>query len=137
MKILLSYPEIRQAVEELNKQFAIHFDGCNLPEACEPVNDASRDIIRAVIQIHGHAYICRINRDKDERKKPTYRYVENHTEVKNFDASYVLAEPDADLERMLLAREARPYTGMASDAELIDEIANHAKSIGALDLIWT
>lgn len=136
MKPLIEYPEIKEAVEEQNRQFAIHFDGC-LPEACGPINDSSRSIIRAVIQINGHAYICRINRDTEEQKKPIYRYVENHMEVKNFDASYVLAEPDAELERLILAREARPYQGMATDAELIDEIANHAKSIGALDLIWT
>ena len=64
-------------------------------------------------------------------------YVENAQEVCNFDATYVLAEPDSELERMLLEREAAPYTGMKDDGTRIDAIADYAQAIGAVDLIWT
>jgi hypothetical protein len=137
MESLLGNKTIRKAVDELNKQFAIHYDGCGLPEACASINDASRSIVRAVIQVRGHAYVCKINRDDDERRKPVFRLIENAEEVKNFDASYVLAEPDTEMEKMLLERESSPYTGVRDDAKRIDEIADHATSIGALDLIWT
>lgn len=127
---------VLEAVRELNHQFAIHFDGC-LPEACGPINDASRAIIAAVIKAHGHAYVCVINRDDEERKKPLFRYVENAMEVKNFQATYVLTEPDSELERLMLAREAARYGNMTEDEIRINAIADHAQKIGALDLIWT
>lgn len=90
-----------------------------------------------MIKVHGHAYVCIINRNEEERKKPFYRYVENADEVKNFQGTYVLSEPDSELERLMLERESVPYEGMTTDAERIDKIADHAKSVGALDIIWT
>lgn len=125
-----------EAVKNLDRQFAIHFDGC-LPEACVPINDASRAIIHAVIQAKGHAYICSINRDDKERENPLMRLVETATEVHNFEGTYVLTEPDQELERLMLTREARAYVSMKRDGVHIDEIADRAKAIGAIDLIWT
>jgi hypothetical protein len=137
MKMLISYPEVQAAVDELNKQFAVHYQDCQLPEACGPINDASRNIIRAVIKVCGHAYVAQINRDEEERKQPLFRMIENADEVKNFGATYVLAEPDPEMERLMLEREASPYTGMRDDAARIDAIAERAIEIGAIDLIWT
>ena len=137
MKSLRENEFVAEAVEELTKQFDKHFVDATLPEACGPINDASRNIVRAVIKVYGHAYVCRINRSEEEQKQPVFRLIENADEVKNFDASYVLAEPDPELERLLLEREASPYTGMRDDKTRIDQIADHALEIGSVDLLWT
>jgi hypothetical protein len=137
MKKLINYDNIAEAVANLDTQFAAHISDGALPEACGPINDASRGIVAAVIKVCGHAYIAQINRSTDEQKKPVFVYIEAAAEVKNFDGSWVFARPDPDLEKLLLEREAASYSGMRDDAKRIDAITDRAVEIGGLTLIWT
>lgn len=128
---------IQEAVRNLTKQFQEYsYDGC-LPEACHAINQASRDLIKAFIDTHGSCVTYKVNRYGGEKTKPIFKKVCDASEVKNFGASFVLESRDPELERMLLEREASPYTGATEDATRIKQIHLRVHEIDGEILLWT
>ena len=110
-------------------------DGSPL-EAHEGINAASRAIVQAMADEHGAAYLGRMTRQRDERDTPPIAPWDG-SPVLNFSADFVLPTDDAELARMILAREAAPYTGTRADIPHVRAIVDRITEIGGELLVWT
>jgi hypothetical protein len=56
--------------------------------------------------------------------------------VRNGEYAFVVPTRDAELEQMIRARAAAPYTSVATDAERVSTIIERIRHIGGLLLYW-
>ena len=111
-------------------------DGC-LPECYTPVNDASRAMVRAMLQDHGQAWLGKINlHSDDDRRRIMWQHEPDDT-IFTFGAAFVLPCYDAELERLIRERDEAPYTGTRDDAKRIDPILQRIVAIGGVHLSWS
>lgn len=105
-------------------------------EADDRVNDASRDVVTAMRDKHGQAWLGRINIYEQDRGKPVMWEWDGEL-VRNFAASFVTPRYDADLVQEILDRHNAEYTGTKDDLRRITAIYNHVEAIGGASLLWT
>lgn len=111
--------------------------GC-LPESDLDINNASREIISAMRQVHGEAWIGNINLHKRHRGEPEQvMWKWDGKLVCNFEVAFVLPKHDPELERLIEERFASPYNGTLADCVKIDAIHDRLKEIGGVHLSWT
>jgi hypothetical protein len=113
-------------------------DGC-LVEADEGVNEASRAVIRAMHAEHGVAWLGKINLHGDERGKAEHAAWpwDGEAPLYNFGCAWVAPVRDEELVRLILERDAAPYTGTATDSIRIERIFARLEAIGGHYLLWT
>lgn len=56
--------------------------------------------------------------------------------VRNFEADFVVPCPDPTLLRLIIERDAAPYTDTTADAQRIDAIFERIAVLGGLVLTW-
>ena|GEM_PF-3402943 len=111
-------------------------DGC-LPECYTPVNDASRAVVRAMLQDHGQAWLGKINLYSDDDRQHILWQYEPGEAVYNFGAAFVLPCCDAELERLIRERDAASYTGTRDDGKRVDAIVQRIGALGGVHLVWS
>lgn len=102
------------------------------------INDNSRNIIKAIIEKFGEAWIYQVNlyepyrgnRDKIATK------ITQGQPIYNFSASFVLPTKNETLIDMILKRDQTPYTGTPDDYKLMNDIYAYAEQTGAIILHW-
>lgn len=111
--------------------------GC-LPEADLDINEANRDVIRAMKEVHGQAWIGNINLHKRHRGEPEQvMWMWNGKLVCNFEVSFVIPKHDPELERLIEERFAAPYHGTSVDCVRVDAIMERLREVGGVHLSWT
>jgi len=100
-----------QAVGKLTKLVAPHIrmEGC-LPESDNEINNASRNVVKAMHKDHGECWLGKINLygdDKDKPEKALWKY--DGGTVYNFSSSFVVPCFDQELVDLILARLACVY----------------------------
>lgn len=105
-------------------------------EADDGVNGASRALVAAVHAEHGAAWLGRINRSREERS-PVVLTAWDGAPVCNFGADFVVPCDDEEVTRLVLAREAAPYTSVSDDVPRVTAIFDRVKAIGGSLLVWT
>ncbi len=106
------------------------------PESVTELNDASRRVVAAMKEEHGKAFLGHINLYEDTRGKPCIWEWDGGL-VYNFGASFVAPVHDAELERLILERDAAQYTGTKDDAKRLLAISERLAVIGGVHLIWS
>jgi len=128
-----------QAVGRLTNLMLPHlrFNGC-LPEADPDINDASRQIVMAMVKDHGECWLGKINLYGDDRGKPekVLRKYDGGI-VYNFGASFVIPEFDQKLVDLIIGRDTAMYEGTKKDALRLDPIFNRIEKLGGHSLHWT
>jgi len=109
----------------------------SLPESYTPVNDASRAMVRAMLQDHGQAWLGKINLYSDDDRQHILWQYEPGEMVYNFGAAFVLPCCDAELERLIRERDAAPYTGTRDDGKRVDVIVQRIGALGGVHLVWS
>lgn len=97
------------------------------------LNDASREVILAMHEEHGEAWLGRINVTEGEAVFEQWTGGELH----NFCAAFVLPRYDAGLEHKMRERLATSYTGTKADRKLVTAIYERVKELGGELLVWS
>ena len=96
------------------------------------VNDRSREIVRLMADAHGGE--CWLGMINLYGNPPLWKW--NGQPVLNFSASFVIPHYDADLEKMILDRDAGEYEGTAKDRKLVDWILTRIETLSGNYLYW-
>lgn len=127
---------IAEAKAVLSQDFK---DGFHEMEAGFPIendlNDHTRNLIAAYAQEHGECWLGKVNLYAEDRGKPC-QWKWDGGLVYNFGASYVIPHQDAELERLVLERDAAPYTGTKDDYARIACIFDRIAAVGGYSLTW-
>lgn len=119
---------INDARRLLSRAFENHYHPglCGLPEACAPVNNASRKIIEAYRSVHGTtAVLVCMNGGDPVVSLP------DADKCFNFCADYVLPSHDNPIVSLVLAFRANPCMATA------DDIESRSHACGGSRLIWS
>jgi hypothetical protein len=123
--------------------------GCHPDEADPELNDANGPVIQAMAAEHdGECWLGRVNLhhglpedDDDDQHEPYHADVAlwrwSGKPVYNFGASFVLPRYDAELERLILDRDAANYTTTAADYERVTAIHERIVAVGGVLLHWS
>ena len=96
-------------------------------------NDLQRTRLTTYRAEHGRAWIGKINIYPPARAE----LVEFTGQlVRNFEADFVVPQPDATLLRLIIERDEAPYTGTAEDGRRIDAIFARIDELGGRLLTW-
>jgi hypothetical protein len=112
-------------------------DGC-LPEADSELNDASRNLIETMAEA-GETWLGRINLHGEERGRPecaVWKHRQGDT-IYNFGADFALPCFDSILQKLILERDASPYTTAKADCDRIEVIMARIREVGGKTLVWT
>jgi len=133
---------VRLVVQDLKGNYSL-----TLPEANSEINDASRDVIAAMLREHGEAWLGHINLYHGNSEQceegyeppswttPMWKY--GGGVVYNFGAAFVAPKYDEELVRLILERGQSEYTGASDDFDRLDAIDSRLDLIGALRLHWS
>lgn len=110
-------------------------DGLTPLEADDRLNDAQRDLIDAMVEANGVAYLG----DCDPPKNEPVKFSEYTGEgiVYNFGASFVVPVDDQQLKELLHERVNTPYTGTKQDYKFVEAIHDRIREIGGYVLTWS
>ncbi len=116
----------------------------SLPECDEILNQASREVVRAMHETHGEAWLGLINSPVN---KPV---LEKYTgEILNFQADFVIPKYDGVLvtliqNRLSVARRAQAFSlaflsgyTNSQDSIQVQAIQTHIRDLGGEILVWT
>jgi hypothetical protein len=112
-------------------------DGC-LPEADNEINDASRNVIKAMQNEHGEAWLGNINLHeyhKGEDEPVIWKW--HGGLIRNFAVSFVVPKYDTELEKLIIDRADAEYKGTSEDYGCVNTIMNKIESLGGIHLSWT
>lgn len=133
---------VKDALADIGKSIRL---GYHQMEAGYPednhLNDQQRSLIEAMRDEYGTAWLGIVNRDRNAtghlqkgNGSPIWEW--DGRLVYNFGASFVLPQFDAELERLMLEREAASYTGPSADYERIKAIYSRLGAVGGHPLLW-
>ena len=107
-----------------------------LSEDDQEFNDLQRDIIRAMKEEHGEAWLGKINlTSHDEGKLVIWRW--NGSVVYNFECSFVIPCYDDELYRLIMKRHNAIYEGTRKDSERLEPVMNRITELGGTHLVWS
>jgi|GEM_PF-611132 len=108
---------------------------CNIPEACDDLNNLQREKIEAIFKHHGTAFLGKVNFYGDERENlAPDRVFTKHDGglVYNFAASFVIPCEDAELAEMVMK-----WNKNSASADIIDKITERVEVLGGANLTWS
>lgn len=107
-----------------------------LPECCTELNDANRELIAAILEKHGQAWLGNINLHvQTDREQVIRKYT--GAMVYNFDVTFVIPKYDAQLEWLIRERDDSEYTGTNDDEARVERIMTRIEELGGYHLIWS
>lgn len=109
-----------------------------IPESCEDLNSSNINVISAMINEYGQAWLVKINLYNGDRK-PLVKAILSGDDYNcyNFCCSAVIPAYNAKLEDMILSRDDAPYTGTSSDKVMVDAIIDWIQELGGKYLVWS
>jgi hypothetical protein len=119
---------------------SIQMNGGYVGEADDTVNDASRDVVAAVAEEHGEAWLLKRNTNRDEERVAK---AEGRDErlwkwdgglVYNFGADAVVPKPDDELREMLYSPAW--FSTMATMRDAVERYHAHVEKLGGVVLVW-
>lgn len=125
---------VDQAVAHLAGVYRENYDHglCGLPEACDYVNDASRDVIDAVYQKNNReCWLVVINPFGSQQR---YRRHDGGM-VYNFGADYVIPKHDERVQQ--LCEELAKTEGIKSYHIATERLVARIKEVGGITLAWS
>jgi len=125
---------VQQAINKLEEAANESIvDGC-FQEADDNLNDASRDLINAMIEEHGKVWLGSYNLYDNDRVA-----VWEHWGglVCNFEAAFVLPVESQELSDLILERHDSEYTGSKDDWARLKVISKMVRDLGGKDLYWS
>lgn len=136
---------VQEAHGKLSREFMRGVRECGgwPGESDDEINDASRAVVEAMRAEHGQAWLGKINLyDADRVKNGGGRPEQvlwkwDGSLVHNFEACFVAPCFDAELVRLIVERDAAPYTGTREDCARIEAITDRINAIGGVNLFWT
>ena len=132
--------EVKSASRALSTQLVRSLkegDGCCL-EADADVNRASRNVVLAMLEANGQAWLGRINLHGEERGKREavlWQHKDGET-IYTFGSAYVLPSYDDELVRLVLEYDAGPWDA-AKCSKQIEGIIDRVRLLGGEMLVWT
>ena len=99
------------------------------------INELSAALVDAFFRAHGAAWVGVIN-VYDTHIGPVIWPYDWAAGLRNFEAAFVIPAYDAELERLIVARKAAPYTGTADDYARVSEITDRIEALGGHMLHW-
>lgn len=112
------------------------YDGVR--EADQSYNDLNRELIDAVRQKFGKAYLGNINYYDEKRKEVAAggSIYEEYTggTVYNFACAFVVPAPDVEIQQFV--RMWNSSNSLPADSSIIDKIFDRVEKIGGINMIW-
>ena len=106
-------------------------------EADTDLNDAQRQLIRAMHDTTGAAFLGWVNVPTAHRAGPFVWQWKPGTMVYNFGASFVVPTMNAELIRLIKDRIKATYTTAAADYARISAIFDRVQQVGGYPLTWS
>jgi hypothetical protein len=100
------------------------------------LNDSNRAIISLMRDSHGECWLGRTNLYAETRGQPVLWKWDGEL-VRDFDCSFVVPCYDEELVRLILDRDAAPYTGTLDDCGRVLAIHGRIGVLGGVQLVWS
>lgn len=129
---------VRQANENLNHKFSENYGRGmgGLPEACEPVNNASRKVVEAMRDEHGEAWLGLVNcYNQSQKENPLWKW--NGQLVQNFAAGFVVPCDDECLRQIIAERHNGEGYCPERNFRTVKEIQERVGELGGVMLVWS
>ena len=107
-----------------------------LTEDDQEFNDLQRQIIQAMYDEHGEAWLGKINLySNDGGHLVIWRW--SGETVYNFECSFVLPRYDSELYRLIMERHRAEYVRTKKDSERLEPIMSRITELGGSHLVWS
>jgi hypothetical protein len=130
---------LKEACEQSARMVAadVQETGC-VREAYAELNCVQYQIIAAMVEENGEAWLLKINRYLSDRPWPClWRFDPDVDMPLQFNCDFVLPCYDQELVDLVRERHDAPYEGTARDAQRVSWIFERAKRLGGKVLCWT